>query len=176
MKKAIVLMLLVILTFSVIPVSSAETNFAALTDEELAALITGATEELNRRHLGENRFYLPVQAPYVIYATGNLEWKGSGSYPEVKVEVVIENPSDDEPPINVSYQTVNGWDADASTWYSCAPHSKKISLISFSVKRNPEVSSLDDVTSLTLKFNKTNSGVTLIVQDGKIVSCINNTY
>lgn len=177
MKKTLLSLLMILVLLLSVPAALADTDFAGMTDEELTALIAGATNELSNRHLEGQKFYLPSPDGVTVYATGIVKWDDAWSgRAYVEVEVVIENQTDENKNINIAYQTVNGWDADASYFYPCAPHSKKIAGIDFRVTDNPEVRSLSDAAILTLKLSGSSNGVTFVVEDGRIVSCTNNSY
>ncbi len=175
MRKCFWAILSIFVILAMTTTAMAEVDFASMSDDEIADLIRSAAAELNSRHLEETRFILRDSDGILIYATGNLSIENSWSTLVLKLEVVIDNSTDEELTQNLRYQTVNGWDADNSNFYSCAPHSKKIAQINFKISDNPEVDSLDDVSVLTMKLYG-GVGVTLVVQDGKIVSCTENDY
>ena len=126
MKKLICLMIAAVLTFTVVWAES--TDFSAMSDEELRAVLSDAAHELMRRNTADDgRIFFINEPDWQVYTEKAPYITASiAGTPVLVFKVVVVNNSDYEIIVhNKDDVIVNGWAMYSSLYCSIGPHLKK---------------------------------------------------
>ncbi len=108
MKKVLAFLMAVLFACSLCSAVAEGMDFAAMSDDELHALVDGARNELAKRELvAAEDTVLLEQDGVTVYLTGEHEIDYGGN---LKLQVVVVNDSDKAVDVYMDSASVNGWD------------------------------------------------------------------
>lgn len=147
MKKVFAILLAVLFVCSFCAAGAEGTDFAAMSDEELHALVDGARNELAKRELtAAEGTVLFEQEGVTVYLTGEHKIGYSG---ELELEAVVVNDSDLEVDVFLDSASINGWDVYNSGIGEVSAGKKKKDYFAFNLE-DAEISSYEEVEDIDM--------------------------
>lgn len=152
MKKLLSIVLALILLVAIPCEAFAENDLSALSDEELAALITDARMELAKRSLKAVADTVLFEKDGVtVYTTGNNTFEDYGDSQYLNVEVVVINDSDKKIAIVDDGASVNGWEVQYYGIGDISAGKKKRGNIEFVVS-DAGISAMEEIDDIEVTF------------------------
>jgi len=165
MRKVITSTLVLILVSLFIFASAEGLDYTNLSDAELQAIISAATEELNSRHASDTSTdgalhmvegtVLLDQNNITVTLTGNIESYGSSESAFMELEAIVENNSSDPIYVNVDSSSINGWEVFGAGIADIGAGKKKKGTFTFMIS-DAEISKPEDIEELEVSFSISN--------------------
>ena len=143
-------------------------DYASMSDDELQAIISAATEELNSRnpseveastdgalHMVEGTVLLD-QNNITVTLTGNINAYGSDDSAFMELEAIIENNSSDPIYVNVDGCSINGWEVFGAGISDIGSGKKKKGDFMFMIS-DAEITRPDQIEEMEISFSIANA-------------------
>lgn len=177
MKKAVAIIVALILVLSSTSIAFAEVDYSTMSNEELYSILNAVREELFERELTLSPDEVLIENDVVkmyIDKSKDIEFT-SRNY--LVIPVVLVNKTEDEISFQSDSAMVNGWECYASIGNISAAGQKRSTLeINCEGAEITSIDEIEDIRLVLLAFNMntfkreiTTDPITIIVEDGKIV-------
>lgn len=150
MKKVLAFLLAVLFACMICTAGAEGTDFTAMSEDELHALVDGARNELAKRELvaAEDTVILE-QDGVTVYLTGAHNVSSDGAY--LYLEAVVVNDSDKKVSVSVDSACINGWDVYGGGIGETSAGKKQKGEFDFSLG-DAEISSFEEIEELELEL------------------------
>ena len=149
MKKVLAFLLTALLLCTLCTANAEGTDFTAMSDDELHALVDGARNELAKRELtAAEDTVIFEQDGVTVYLTGNHEVKGG----YLDLEAVVVNDRENMVAVALDTASINGWNVYSGGIGETSPGKKQKGMFDFSLEQ-ANISTFEEIEEIELSIH-----------------------